>query len=250
MTKIGTVEWLNAGKGRLSWRDKMTLLAHGMQAKASTRKRLSSGNRFLTPDLDEIQPPDSTIAREAMALCGEASAPFLYNHCLRSYYWARLLDDSSEPFDDEAVFTALMLHDMGLTEQYRLHHTEHQCFTVVGARMADALAEKHHWSDKRANIVANAITLHLNVIVDASHGKEARMVRSGSGADVVGMGLNRLHGEQIQAVCGKHPRLGMKRRMRSTLRIETQERPDSRIAFLTHRFRFDQLILATSVFDE
>ncbi|MET0065069.1 MAG: HD domain-containing protein [Candidatus Thiodiazotropha sp.] len=225
-------------------------MAHGAKAKAMERKSAAPNQRISALSLSEIQPPDSAIAREAMSLCGEASEPFLYNHCLRSYYWARLLDDSPEPFDDEAVFTALMLHDMGLTEPYRLRHSKHQCFTIVGAQMADDLAEKHHWTDRRASIVANAITLHLNVLVDASHGKEARMVRAGSGADVAGLGLAALHPEQVQAVCGKHPRLGMKRRMRSVLRIETRERPGSRIAFLNRRLKFDKLISSTPMFEE
>jgi hypothetical protein len=38
---------------------------------------------------------------------------------MRSYFWAHLLDEDTKPFDDEAVFTALMLHDLGLTEHGR-----------------------------------------------------------------------------------------------------------------------------------
>ncbi|MET0049743.1 MAG: HD domain-containing protein [Candidatus Thiodiazotropha sp.] len=250
MAKLGTVEWLEAGHGKLALCDKLTLIVQGMRAKAAAKKRQNAVHRIRALDIDTIRPPDTPIAREAMTLCGEASEPFLFNHCLRSYYWSHLLNDGTESFDDEAVFTALMLHDMGLTEQYRLRRSEHQCFTVVGARMADDLARKHHWTDKRANIMANAITLHLNVIVDENHGKEAQMVRAGSGADVAGLGLELLHDEQIHAVCGKHPRLGMKRRMRSALRTETRERPDCRIAFLNHRFGFDKLISSTPVFDE
>jgi hypothetical protein len=51
------------------------------------------------------------------------------------------------------------------------------------------LAARHHWDDARAHLAANAITLHLNVTVGDEHGKEAQMVRAGSGGDVAGLGL-------------------------------------------------------------
>ncbi|MEJ2426307.1 MAG: hypothetical protein P8101_17980 [Candidatus Thiodiazotropha sp.] len=250
MAKIGTLKWMESSNGKLALRDKLSLIAQGVIAKAAARRTKASAQKIRHIEVKDILPPDSTIAREALALCQDASEPFLVNHCLRSYYWARLLDDGSESFDDEALFTAFMLHDMGLTERYRLGQSEQHCFTVVGAQMADELARKHDWTDKRAGLLANAITLHLNIIVDTAHGKEARMVRAGSGADVAGLGLEVLHRDQIHTVCDKHPRLMMKRNMRSVLRIETLERPECRIAFLNRRFGFDQLITRTPLFDE
>jgi hypothetical protein len=250
MKKLGTLEWVEATNGKLGLIDKLTFVAQGVKAKATTRQRMAKGLKIRNREIDDILPPDSPIAREAMAMCEEASQPFLFNHCLRSYFWARLLDDNSEPFDDEAVFTALMLHDMGFTETYRLHDTDQQCFTIVGARMADQLARKHNWSDKRANIMADAITLHLNVIIDPAHGKEAKMVRAGSGGDVAGLGLDVLHEDQLHAVCKKHPRLNMKRNMRSTLKRESKAHPDCRVAFLDNKLGFGDLILSAPMFDE
>lgn len=250
MKKIGTLEWLEATNGKLGLIDKLTMVAQGVKAKAASWQRTRTGLKVRNMEVRDVLPPDSPIAREAMAICQEASKPFLFNHCLRSYFWARLLDDNSESFDDEAVFTALMLHDMGLTDDYRLRDPEQQCFTMVGARMADDLAKKHNWSDKRASIVANAITLHLNVIVDSSHGKEARMVRAGSGADVAGLGLDVLYDDQIHSVCEKHPRLNMKRNIRSVLGIETRMCPDCRIAFLNNKLDFGGLIASAPMFRE
>ncbi|MBW9267733.1 MAG: HD domain-containing protein [Candidatus Thiodiazotropha sp. (ex. Lucinisca nassula)] len=250
MKKIGTLKWVKASNGKLGLVDRLTLIAQGVKAKADTRRRITSGQKIRNMEVKDILPPDSPTAREAMAMCEEASQPFLFNHCLRSYFWARLLDDVSEPFDDEAVFTALMLHDMGLTDKYRLQDAEQQCFTIVGARMADELASKHNWSDKRASIAANAITLHLNVVIDSAHGNEARMVRAGSGGDVAGFGLDALHDDQIQAVCDKYPRLNMKRNMRAVIGIETKERPDCRIAFLDNIFAFRNLIAQAPMFSE
>ncbi|MCU7917876.1 MAG: HD domain-containing protein [Candidatus Thiodiazotropha sp. (ex Epidulcina cf. delphinae)] len=250
MAKVGTLQWVEKCNGKLGLIERLTMVAQGVKAKAETRWRIKEGVKVRNIEVEAILPPDSAIAREAMAICEEASRPFLFNHCLRSYFWARLLDDGSEPFDDEALFTALMLHDMGLTDGYRLNGTQQQCFTIVGAQIADELARQHNWTDKRASIAANAITLHLNIVVDPAHGKEAKMVRAGSGGDVAGLGLDVLGDDQIHAVCTKYPRLNMKGNMRSALGIETKERPECRIAFLDKKLGFGRLIAQAPMFSE
>jgi hypothetical protein len=250
MNDVGTLSWLERTGGKLAWRDRLVFLAQGVRAKIEARRRIRSGIKVRNIEVDAILPPDSAIAREAVALCQDASEPFLFNHCLRAYFWARLLDDDPRPFDDEAVFTAFMLHDMGITERHRLRGDAQQCFTLPGARLANELAAKHGWSDKRASVAAESIALHLNVVVDPRHGKEAQMLRIGSGGDVAGLGLDALHAEQIDAVVARYPRLDMKRSVIPPLKIETRERPCCRIAFLRRTLGFDALIRDAPMFRE
>lgn len=250
MAKLGTLKWLEKTNGKLGLIRRLAMVAQGVRASAATQRRLRAGKRIRHMEVEAILPPDSPIAREAMALCEEASPPFLFNHCLRSYFWARLLNDGSQPYDDEALFTALMLHDMGLTDRFRHTGGTQLCFTAVGARMAEQLALKHLWTDRRAAIVAEAITLHLNVVVPHSHGREAQLVRTGSGGDVAGLGLDLLHTDQIEAVCSRHPRLQMKKNMRAVLKIESSACPDCRVAFLRQRMGFDGLIARAPMFSE
>jgi hypothetical protein len=250
MTKVGTVQWVEQSNGKLSLKHRLSMLAQAVSAKVAAKRRIEKGIKRRNLEVDEILPPDSAIAMEALSICRESSAPFLFHHCLRSYFWARLLDENNQAFDDEALFVALMLHDMGLTERYRLQDGEQRCFTLVGARMADELARRHDWTDKRANLMANAITLHLNVTVDPAQGKEACMVRAGSGADVAGLGLDQLHSDQIHTVCRHYPRLGMKQNIHRLLQQESQSHPDCRAAFLMHRLGFTELISQASMFDE
>jgi len=250
MAGLGTLHWVETTHGRLGLRDRLALIAQGVRAKAATRKRMAAGTKFRHREVDDILPPDSAIAREAMAMCEAASAPYLVNHCLRAYFWARLLDDGSVSFDDEAIFTAIMLHDMGLTEEHRLQGTQAQCFTLVGARMAETLGAKHQWDGRRTALAANAITLHLNVIVDPKHGREAEMVRAGSGGDVAGLGLDVLEPDQIDAVCTRHPRLDFKAAIIPVLAIEAQQRPGCRIAFMNSRLGFSSLVANAPMFSE
>lgn len=222
----------------------------GVRARAASAKEKRSGRKIRLLEVEDILPPDSAITREAIALAQDLSKPFLFNHCVRSYFWARLLDEDPRSFDDEAVFTAFMLHDLGLTEHGGRGAPLGQCFTQVGAQKAYELAAKHGWSDRRAGLIANAITLHLNVIIAERHGKEARMVRMGSGADVGGLGLHVLQRDQINAVVSRIPRLSLKKEMLATLRNETQARPQSRIAFLCERLHFARVVERSAMFLE
>lgn len=250
MTKLGTLTWMERTGGRLAWHDKLSLIAQGVQARLATQRRRRAGTKLRNREVSEILPPDSAVAREAVAMAQDCSPPYLFNHCLRAYFWARLLDADTRPFDDEAVFVALMLHDLGLTDRWRLKGQVRHCFTVVGAEAVKDLALRCRWGDARAHVAANAITLHLNVTVGDEHGKEAQMVRAGSGGDVAGLGLDMLERDQIAEVVERYPRLKMKSEVVHRLMTETNERPCCRTAFLCRSLGFVALIQGNRVFSE
>ena len=248
MKKMGALDWVKNTGGVLSWKEKTKIVAQGVFSTLRLKKRIL-GHNIQNLDIDEILPPDSPIAKEALFICEEASEKYLFYHCLRSYYWARLLSDPSLKFDDEAVFVSFMLHDLGLCEQNRIWNQGQYCFTIVGAKKAEELACKHDWSDKRAKLAANAITLHLNVTIDSLHGREAQMVRLGSGADVAGLGLDNVRPDQFEKVIHKYPRNNFKELLLRDLKIELQENPCCRAAFLQRNLGFRKLI-RNSVFVE
>jgi hypothetical protein len=250
MASLGTRAWVERTGGKLAWHDRLTMIADGVRARAATQKRIKAGAKLRHCEVADILPPDSAIAREAVAISEDACLPFLHNHNLRAYFWARLLDDGRKRFDDETIFVALMLHDLGLTHAYRLEDDKEQCFTIVGARAVDQLAVKHGWSDKRAHVAAQAITLHLNVTVADRFGREAQMVRAGSGADVAGLGLDVLHKDQIDAVITRHPRQDFKQCIAAPLQREAEERPCCRIAFMQKKLGFGTLIRSAPMFRE
>ena len=193
-----------------------------------------------------------TVNRDVVAVDAGPNAPVASVLQVGSKVLSEVVtaDDGSKSFDDEAVFVAIMLHDMGLTDGHRLNGGKQQCFTIVGARMAQELARKHEWTERRAGMAANAITLHLNVIVDPHHGREAELVRAGSGADVAGLGIDVLYTEQIQSVCDKHPRGEFKACVLGALGIEATERPGSRVAFMNKSLGFDKLVAGTTAFGD
>ena len=242
MASFGTLTWIDQTGGRMTLLDRLRETAQAVQARA---KRKLQSKRLSDRRIEDILPPDSVIALEALSLCREASPLFLLNHCLRSYFWARLLDESDEKIDQEALFVAAMLHDLGLAPDHRLNcYSDDECFTAVGAREAHAMALRHGWEDERAERTANAISLHLNVVVHHHHGPEARLVRLGSGADTAGLGLSRLRPDQVEEVLRRHPRHGLKEGLVPILESEALERPHCRLAFLQKKFDFSRMVQA------
>jgi hypothetical protein len=242
MASFGTLDWIDRTGGRMTALDRLRETAQAVQARA---KRKLMPKRLTERRIEDILPPDSAIALEALSLCREASPLFLLNHCLRSYFWARLLDERDDKIDQEALFVATMLHDLGLAPNHRLGcYDNDECFTAVGAREAHAMAHRHNWEEPRAQKTANAISLHLNVVVDDCHGPEARLVRLGSGADTAGLGLSRLHSHQIEEVLRRYPRHGMKEGLVPILESEALERPHCRMAFLQKKFDFGRMVQA------
>ncbi|MEL6195465.1 MAG: hypothetical protein AAFP04_12520 [Myxococcota bacterium] len=250
MAKLGTLRWMRETHGKLGLLDRLRMIAQGVRARAALRR--SSGQRYvgLSRNVDEILPPDGAVARAALAMCEADSPRFLFLHSMRSYFWARLLDDGSVRYDDEALFAAVMLHDMGLTNAHRLVGETEHCFTVVGAQMVRDLALKHHWDERRADLAAEAITLHLNVIVDSRDGQEAKMLRAGSGADVAGLGVDGLCREHVRSVCSRFPRENLSADVTRVLAREAQERPRGRLAFLNRSLGFLDLIRGTEAFKD
>lgn len=240
MATFGTLTWIDRTGGRMTAFDRLLQTAQAVHARA---KRKFLPHRLSDRRVEDILPPDSAIALEALALCREASPAFLLNHCLRSYFWARLLDERDERIDQEALFVAMMLHDLGLVPEHKLDcYAADECFTAVGAREAHAMALRHDWEEPRAELAANAIALHLNVVVHDHHGPEARLVRLGSGADVAGLGIKRLHPHQVDEVLRRYPREGLKAGIVPLLESEVLERPHCRMAFLQKKFSFTRMV--------
>ncbi len=241
---IGSMAWLDQTQGVLSFSERMKVIFQGIKAKAAdvfTGKQLTQLNHL---DLDDVIPPDSAICMAADELAKQSQGAYLYHHCIRSYFWARLLNGKAH-FDHEAFYVAVLLHDLGLSDAYQ---SENQCFTYAAAHAARDLAIEHQWSDQRADLVANAISLHLNVSINDVHGREAQLVRIGSGADVIGQNILRIPVAQRNAVINKYPRLDFKNRIIQDLR-QASKHPCCRVAHLRYKLGFDALV-KKAPFDE
>lgn len=246
---VGSLHWAARTGGTLSPAD---MFGQRLQAvvfqlrvlPAQTFWRLGvSKPRALRFDLDDLTPPDTAVARRALELCSMVSPDYLTNHCVRSYLWARVFaaqDDIS--FDDEFLYLACMLHDLGLTEEFRPRRPEIGCFALAGAEAARAVACELDWDARRRDALAEAITLHVNVRVGLDKGPEAHLLNAATALDVGGVRYWEMPPAAVERVVETWPRLEFKHHFPCEWRAEARERPRSRVGFLETWLRFSRRI--------
>ncbi|MFC9045823.1 HD domain-containing protein, partial [Streptomyces rochei] len=102
-------------------------------------------------------------AQAAFALAAEHSPAHLLNHCVRSFFYARAIAAArglvaGTYYDEETLFLATMLHDIGLTEAGRGPNR----FEVDGVFRAARFAREHGLSDAAADLIGDAVALHTS----------------------------------------------------------------------------------------
>jgi len=155
--------------------------------------------------IDRLRIPDSRLCAEATELVRESSPEYLFNHSLRSFYFASLLAERRKArLDVEVLYLGTIMHDIGLVEGLI---REPRRFEVVGADFARRHVLEQGLDERRADIVWDAIALHSSVGIAEYKGAEVALAHLGISADVVGRGLEELTDEQIDSVLELAPRL-------------------------------------------
>jgi len=183
--------------------------------------------------------PDSKIARAVTDLARQAYPSFLFNHCVRTFWFADRLAASGLRFDRELVYIAAMLHDIGVLEPY----DQGARFEVDGARAARDFLEGHVYPAEKIEVVWDAIALHTDLAGIAQYkGPEVAMVSIGIGADAVGLRIADLDPGFVRELIEEFPRLDFPNEFRQAL-IENVRRKPSRAAgtFLAPVRQMDEL---------
>ena len=105
----------------------------------------------------------------------------------RTYYSGAMIAAYRKlKYDKEVYFSAAILHDIGPTES-RISPLTQRCFAVSGGLQAhDFLLSKDHPAAK-AQIVGNAISVHLNLHLPVrKYGEVASLVAKGAVCDLFG----------------------------------------------------------------
>ncbi|HTA36885.1 MAG TPA: HD domain-containing protein [Solirubrobacteraceae bacterium] len=243
MSSVGTWAWAERTGGRLRRRDRAELLRQGVLAQlsrmpASLRRPLAEGLSLELPS-----PPDSALARLAEQRVRELSTPELYAHCMRTWAFATMFAARDRVrHDEELLYLACTLHDLGLTPAHdRADPTAH-CFAVEGARAAHELVCASG-DQARARLVAEAITLHLNVTVPARIGAEAQLLSKGVSLDTIGRRLHQLPRASVDRADREWPRRAFAEQLVAATTRQAEIRPRSRSALL-QRLGFVQMLRA------
>ena len=151
--------------------------------------------------------PDSSLAQQAEELVRSVAPPFLTNHSFRSHFFAvALADRDGVRFDEELLYVAALLHDVGLVEEFDTG----RCFEEDSADAAARLAEQQEWAAERRARLAEAIRLHVATDIALADGPEAYLLWHSTGLDVGGHRHGELTADEMQAVLDAYPRLDFK----------------------------------------
>jgi len=155
--------------------------------------------------------PDTPLVRDVTALIREAEDDLLFNHSRRVFLFGALQGQlrGLEP-DLELLYVGAMFHDIGLTARYR---TSNLRFEVDGANAARDFLLERGITEAAARTAWLSIALHTTPGVPEFLDPEIALVTAGVETDVLGIGLDDLPADALDAVTAAHPRPAFKRRI-------------------------------------
>jgi hypothetical protein len=172
--------------------------------------------------------PSTPLAAAASELLRRTSPSVLVNHCWRTYvFGAVLLERAGRDVDAECLFVSSCLHDLGLLPDNDDGSTP---FQLRGAELARTLVLETSGSPQLAELVHDAVALHLELTTADHPVPEIAGVSLGAAVDVLGLRLDQLPGELVDAALAAHPRGDMKGWFTRAMRHEANRKPDSTVA--------------------
>jgi HD superfamily phosphodiesterase len=175
-----------------------------------------------------IAVPGDDVSRFTWSWVHRSLPDWLRAHSIRSYLWAAALAErESLPIDRPVLWSAALLHDVGLTRLAR----NTMCFEIEGAEFARRLLERHGMDPAAADRAAIAIILHMQPGVTLTDGAEALLLDRSTGLDVRGDGYELVDAVR-DGVMAAFPRGDFDRRFLAAIRREAAERPGCQSARL------------------
>jgi hypothetical protein len=170
--------------------------------------------------------PDSGSCSVALQLVADVSPAFLANHCIRSYLFGRELAAakglrSGVDYDEELVFLACILHDLGITD----YGAGDQRFEVEGADAAERFLRDRGIAEDRVTTVWQAIALHTSVGLAERFGTVHSVVAGGISLDVNGIEKDILEPTFADRVHGAFPRHNLGYAIAEAIARDTEANP-------------------------
>ena len=194
-----------------------------------TRPDLAGGHP-LPHRIAGLPVPQDDVSAAAWRWAGRGLPAYLLAHSVRTYCWgATLAAGEGWRFDRRILWTASLLHDVGLTRLPRVR----TCFEVEGAEVARRFLRRHGMSAGDADRAAEAIVLHMQPGVTLANGVEAVLLDQATSIDVRGDGYER-NATSRDAVVRAFPRGAFDRHFLAAIGREALRRPTCQSARLLH----------------
>jgi len=175
-----------------------------------------------------IAVPEDDVSAATWRWANRSLPDYLLTHSVRAYVWgAALADREGLVFDRQILWTASLMHDVGLTRIPR----NTMCFEVEGGEIARRFLERSGLSAERADTVAVAILLHMRPGVTVDDGPEALLLDRSTSLDVRGEDYE-LVDDIRDAVMRAFPRRAFDRHFLAAIEREVAIRTDCQSARL------------------
>ena len=167
---------------------------------------MQAGLAALPSSVAGVRLVDSEIARLATDLSRSVSPPYLFNHAMRTFLFGSLVGRAlGQKFDDEVLYLASILHDLGLTERFEGDSP----FEIQGAEAAKHFLEEHAYAKEKIGIVWDGIAMHASAIGQYKQ-PEIALVGEGAGADVIEPDFSKIRRSDVNEIVRAFPRLKFK----------------------------------------
>ena len=162
----------------------------------------------------DLHLPDSLIVEKAYIEALDCSAPWLFNHVVRSWlYSTKLAQARSLQPDAELLAVAVLLHDLGLAQGGAADRR----FEVLGADLGRKFALEHGMAGPRAETLWDAIALHTTASIAHFKGVDVACCQLGISCDYGALGYAELLDDDKKTITEAFPRLQMKKELSSCL---------------------------------
>lgn len=156
---------------------------------------------------------------------------YLLTHSVRAYCWGAAIGAGEGwTFDRRVLWTASLMHDVGLTSVPR----NTMCFEVEGGELARRFLERQGMSPDLADRVEVAIILHMRASVTLEDGVEAVLLDRSTSLDVRGADYELVDAIR-PAVMRDFPRGAFDRHFLAAITREVAIRPTCQSARLLHQ---------------
>jgi len=219
---LGSYQWSEASNGLLKAAERRRLIRNLLQgqlhqAMQALLYRLKPAAKRRHIELTALQVPDTAWLNELSDYVAEQQSDVMTLHCLRTWAFGWIVGQAFNlPIDDEAFYSACLMHDLGLTPGCQSQLADN-AFQVTSARQAYKVCRQHQ-SPAFAERVYEAISQHLNPWLNRKHcSDEAFLLKTGAHMDVIGAYHFWLTEAELQAVHRCYPRTGFAAEITTTM---------------------------------
>jgi hypothetical protein len=178
--------------------------------------------------LADVPHPQTRAAESALEVATAYCSPALLHHSRRSYVWAAAYGlENGIAFDDELLFVAAVLHDIGLVREFDNHAVP---FEEAGGHVAWVFGAGAGWPIARRRRVAEVIVRHMWESVDVVEDPEGFLLEIATGLDISGRNPQWWSPELRADVVDRIPRLDLANEFVGCFAAESARKPESAAA--------------------